>query len=127
MNELIWIAIISSTFTCSGISRNTNKVFMSHTSTGIIQQIEKYPLQEIQFYKAQKLDISISGLIFQDDTDTRPLCETCKPYPTFCSFDNNLYTFLINENSCFVRLPEGKGYRFCDAHKKHGMEYRHKK
>src|SRR3990167_4372796 len=120
MNELIWLAIISSTFTCSGISRNTSKVFMSDTSTGIICQVEGYPLNQIQFYKAQKLDILISDIKFRDNTDFLPLCKTCGLYTTICSFD---YKLLTKELTCYERLSEGTGYRFCDAHKKHGMEY----
>src|SRR3990167_319604 len=92
MNELIWLAIISSTFTCSGISRNVNKVFMSDTSTGVVQKVENYPLEQIQFYRAQKLDILLSDIGFEVKIDNRPLCKNCRAYLTLCSFNKNTFT-----------------------------------
>ena len=100
MNELIWLAIISSTFTCSGISRNTSKVFMSDTSTGIIQKIEMYPLQQIQFFKAQKQDLALN-MELKNCIDARPFCSNCRMYSTYCSFNS---TSNLNNEKCIARM-----------------------
>ena len=121
MNELIWLAIVSSTITCgTHLKRNCDKVFTSSTSTGIIEFVKDHRISDVTFYKAIKQIVNFNNEKSSESKFTEILDNVennliKNDYENFCLSINSDKSESLYRRTCILKANH-KGKHIPHAH-----------